>query len=62
MIASVTGSAQHVGLDRVVVSVGGVGMLVHTPPAVAAACPSGVRAIPAARSENASPVRLSGLS
>ncbi|QGX08350.1 Holliday junction branch migration protein RuvA [Janibacter melonis] len=41
MIASVTGSAQHVGLDRVVVSVGGVGMLVHTPPAVAAACRTG---------------------
>lgn len=41
MIASVTGSAQHIGLDRVVVSVGGVGMLVHTPPAVAAACRPG---------------------
>ncbi|MFX4287372.1 Holliday junction branch migration protein RuvA [Janibacter sp. G349] len=37
MIASVTGTAQHVGLDRVVVDVHGIGLLVHTPPAVAAA-------------------------
>lgn len=41
MIASVTGTARHVGLDRVVVEVGGVGMLVHTPPAVAAAARTG---------------------
>ena len=37
MIASVRGAATHVGLDRVVVDVHGVGLLVHTPPAVAAA-------------------------
>ena len=36
MIASVTGAARHVGLDRVVVDVHGIGLLVHTPPAVAA--------------------------
>lgn len=36
MIASVRGVATHVGLDRVVVDVHGVGLLVHTPPAVAA--------------------------
>ncbi len=35
MIASVRGSALHVGLDRVVVEVGGVGMLVHTTPGTA---------------------------
>ncbi len=35
MIASVRGSVQHVGLDRVVVEVGGVGMLLHTTPATA---------------------------
>lgn len=37
MIASVRGTALHVGLDRIVVDVHGVGLLVHTPPAVAAA-------------------------
>lgn len=36
MIASVRGTVQHIGLDRVVVEVGGVGMLVHTTPATAA--------------------------
>lgn len=41
MIASVRGTAQHVGLDRVVVDVHGVGLLVHTPPAVAAGCRTG---------------------
>ncbi len=41
MIASVRGTASHVGLDRVVVDVHGVGLLVHTPPAVAAACRHG---------------------
>ena len=35
MIASVRGTVQHVGLDRVVVEVGGVGMLLHTTPATA---------------------------
>ncbi|WP_370893286.1 Holliday junction branch migration protein RuvA [Janibacter sp. GXQ6167] len=41
MIASVHGTALHVGLDRVVVDVHGVGLLVHTPPAVAAGCRTG---------------------
>lgn len=41
MIASVRGTASHVALDRVVVDVHGVGLLVHTPPAVAAACRHG---------------------
>lgn len=36
MIASLRGRAAHVGLDRIVVDVHGVGLLVHTPPAVAA--------------------------
>lgn len=44
MIASVRGVVEHVGLDRVVVSVGGVGMLVHTTPAIAAVCRSGSEA------------------
>lgn len=42
MIASVRGRAGHVGLDRVVVDVHGVGLLVHTPPSVAASCRPGV--------------------
>jgi Holliday junction DNA helicase RuvA len=37
VIASVRGTVQHVGLDRVVVEVGGVGMLLHTTPATASA-------------------------
>ena len=37
MIASVRGVVQHIGLDRVVVEVGGVGMLLHTTPATASA-------------------------
>ncbi|WP_338752352.1 Holliday junction branch migration protein RuvA [Janibacter alittae] len=41
MIASVRGIAGHVGLDRIVVDVHGVGLLVHTPPAVAAGCRHG---------------------
>lgn len=41
MIASVRGPVAHVGLDRVVVEVGGVGMLVHTTPATAASCRRG---------------------
>jgi holliday junction DNA helicase RuvA len=36
VIASVRGSVLHAGLDRVVVEVGGVGMLVHTTPGTAA--------------------------
>ncbi len=36
MIASVRGPVRHVGLDHVVVEVGGVGLLVHTTPATAA--------------------------
>ena len=41
MIASVRGPALHVGLDQVVLEVGGVGMLVHTTPATAGACRRG---------------------
>lgn len=41
MIASVRGLLTHVGLDHVVVEVGGVGMLVHTTPAAAASCRPG---------------------
>ena len=41
MIASVNGVVDHVGLDRVVVLVGGVGVLVHTTPATAAGCRRG---------------------
>ena len=44
MIASVRGPVQHAGLDRVVVEVGGMGMLVHTTPATAAACRRGSEA------------------
>ena len=36
MISSLSGRAGHVGLDRLVVEVGGVGMLVHTTPRTAA--------------------------
>ncbi|WP_137120793.1 Holliday junction branch migration protein RuvA [Segeticoccus rhizosphaerae] len=36
MIASVRGPVQHVGLDSVIVEVGGVGLLVHTTPGTAA--------------------------
>ncbi|GAA5162712.1 Holliday junction branch migration protein RuvA [Ornithinimicrobium tianjinense] len=35
MIASVRGPVRHVGLDHLVVEVGGVGLLVHTTPATA---------------------------
>lgn len=38
MIASLSGMVQHAGLDRVVIVVGGVGMLVHTTPSTAGAC------------------------
>ena len=41
MIASLTGVVEHAGLDRVVVAVGGVGLLVHTTPATAGSCRSG---------------------
>lgn len=41
MIASVRGTVQRVGLDHVVVEVGGVGLLVHTTPATAAALAPG---------------------
>ena len=44
MIASVSGVVEHAGLDRVVVVVGGVGMLVHTTPATAASCRTGADA------------------
>jgi Holliday junction DNA helicase RuvA len=41
MIASVRGTVAHVGLDRVVVEVGGVGMMLHTTPATASSCRAG---------------------
>jgi holliday junction DNA helicase RuvA len=41
VIASVRGTVMHVGLDHVVVEVGGVGMLVHTTPATASSCRRG---------------------
>ena len=44
MIASVRGPVAHVGLDRVVVEVGGIGMLVHTTPATASTCRRGTEA------------------
>jgi len=44
MIASLTGTVGAVGLDHVVVEVGGVGLLVHTTPAEAAALRPGIQA------------------
>ncbi|MDO5503250.1 MAG: Holliday junction branch migration protein RuvA [Actinomycetia bacterium] len=44
MIASLSGVIEHAGLDRVVVVVGGVGMLVHTTPATAGGCRVGAEA------------------
>jgi Holliday junction DNA helicase RuvA len=44
MIASVRGPVTHVGLDHVVVEVGGVGMLVHSTPATASSCRRGSEA------------------
>lgn len=44
MIASLRGPVTHVGLDHVVVEVGGVGMLVHTTPATASSCRRGTEA------------------
>ena len=44
MIASVRGPVAHVGLDHVVVEVGGIGMLVHATPATASACRRGSEA------------------
>ncbi len=41
MIAAVRGPVVHVGLDHVVVEVGGIGMLVHTTPPTASACRRG---------------------
>lgn len=41
MIASVRGPVRHVGLDHVVVEVGGVGLLVHTTPETASGCRTG---------------------
>jgi Holliday junction DNA helicase RuvA len=40
MIASLSGVVDHVGLDRLVVLVGGVGLLVHTTPATAGCRPA----------------------
>ena len=45
MIASVRGTVTHVGLDRTVVEVGGVGMLLHTTPGTAAAHRTGEEAL-----------------
>ncbi|GGK76350.1 Holliday junction branch migration protein RuvA [Ornithinimicrobium pekingense] len=44
MIASVRGPVRHVGLDHVVVEVGGIGLLVHTTPGTAAECRTGQEA------------------
>lgn len=44
MIASVRGTVSSVGLDHLIVEVGGVGLLVHTTPATAAAFSSGSQA------------------
>jgi holliday junction DNA helicase RuvA len=44
VIASVRGPVTHVGLDHVVVEVGGIGMLVHATPATASACRRGSEA------------------
>lgn len=44
MIASVRGPVQHVGLDRVVLEVGGVGLLLHTTPGTASALRRGQEA------------------
>lgn len=41
MIASVRGPVRHVGLDHLVVEVGGVGLLVHTTPGTASESRSG---------------------
>lgn len=41
MIASLAGVVEQAGLDRVVLGVGGVGLLVHTTPATAAASRTG---------------------
>ena len=45
MIASLRGTVLRTGLDSVVVEVGGVGMLVHTTPATAAALRPGAAAL-----------------
>jgi Holliday junction DNA helicase RuvA len=44
VIASVRGPVTHVGLDHVVVEVGGIGMLVHSTPATASSCRRGAEA------------------
>ena len=44
MIASLAGVVEYAGLDRVVLLVGGVGILVHTTPATAASCRAGSEA------------------
>lgn len=41
MIATLRGRVTHVGLDQVVLEVGGVGLIVHTTPAVAGECRTG---------------------
>lgn len=44
MISSLRGQVLHVGLDHVVLEVGGVGLQVHTTPATAAECRTGTEA------------------
>ncbi|GAA1159854.1 Holliday junction branch migration protein RuvA [Ornithinicoccus hortensis] len=44
MISSVRGTVLHVGLNHVVIEVGGVGLQVHTTPATAAECRTGTEA------------------
>lgn len=41
MIASLRGQIRHVGLDKVVIEVGGAGLMVHTTPETAAGCTLG---------------------
>lgn len=45
MISSLRGRVLHVGLDHVVLEVGGVGLQVHTTPATAAECRTGTEAV-----------------
>ena len=53
MIASVRGEVTHVGLDHVVVEVGGVGMFVHTTPTTASGSTHEGRTHPRSRWANA---------
>ncbi|WP_427385392.1 Holliday junction branch migration protein RuvA [Janibacter sp. G56] len=44
MIASLSGAVQHVGLDRAVIEVGGIGVLVYTTPRTASGLRTGAQA------------------